>query len=131
MVYNINMSAEKDPSLPLNLGNGRTLEMTPNNSTMYTFLGKTAVRCGNDEFEIDNSTVNHIFVATEENRGLYFFAHQGEPFNEMSRFMIENSYPMILNSRSVPTCDLQVWLQEVDKEAADFASKIPDSFSDK
>lgn len=125
------MSNEQEPSLPLQWGD-RTLEMTPYNATLYTFLGRTVIERDNEEFEIDNSSVNHIFLVTDEgNKGLYFFATEGGPFTQMATFMVEHSFPMLVNSREVPNGDLQVWTKVVDKAAEKFADEIPDFLSDK
>lgn len=125
------MSAEQEPSLTLNLGNDRRMEMTPHNAMLYTFMGRTAIRSGKEQFEIDNASVNHVWIQTEEGKGMYFFATHDQCYSEIAAFMVEHKFPMLLNLREVPTADLQVWLNEVEKTAADFAGKIPDSLPDK
>lgn len=114
--------------LTLNLGNGNEFEMTPDNSTLYTFLGQTAIGA----MLIDNAAVNHVFVRTspeeaETASGMYFFREfDPDNYDTMTRHMTEHRYPMLLNLRRVPECDMRVWLQRTEAVVEDFASHIPD-----
>lgn len=117
---------EDEPSLPLKWGD-RRLEMTPRNSILYTFMGRTAVTSANETFEANNEVFNHVWIVTGENRGMYFWAeHDPEEYAQMAHFMVEHSFPMLLNNREVPACDVQAWLDEVDKEVETFVLAIPD-----
>lgn len=120
------MSVEKEPFLPLKWGD-KELQMTPRNSMLYTFMGRTAITSGNDTFEANNEAFNHVWITTGENRGMYFWAeHDPEEYAQMAAFMVEHSFPMRINDRTVPACDVQAWLAEVDKEVETFVLAIPD-----
>lgn len=111
--------------LRLNLGDGREFEMRPDNATLYTFLGKTAL--GGMEF--NNESVNHVFLVTgeEENEtvtGTYIFA-TAEVYADLAGFMVENDYPMVLNRRDVPECDMNAYYRMIDQHVA--AEDIPDT----
>lgn len=124
------MSAEQEPSLPLRWGE-RTFEMTAYNSQLYTFLGRAAIEIGNQKFEIERSALNHVWVATRKDAGLYFWAeHDPDQYKVMSEFIIEHQFPAYLNARTAQPCDIQAWLNEVDKKTAEFVAEIPDSLSD-
>ena len=120
--------SEKVPSLTINLANGRKLEMTPSNSSLYTFLGETAL----GDTTIDNSSVNHVFVTTEvskdgQARGMYFFREFDDAYVDMARHMTEYRYPMVLNQRNVPDGDLKAWQERLDQFTSRFGSQLPDS----
>lgn len=122
------MSAEKNPNLTLNLQDGRKLEITPDNSMLYTFLGRTVV----GDLSIDNSSINHIWVKTGVNDqgqplGMYFFEEFSPVYEEVSEHMHLHDYPMSLNQRQVPECDIRAWLGRIDIESERFATQIPDS----
>lgn len=124
--------SEKDPSLVLHLGSGRKFEMTPENSMLYTYLGRTAI--GN--MEIDNSSVNHAWVTTGHNEqgqatGMYFFAEFDDVYKDIAAHMVEHKYPMLLNQRTVPECDMKAWVARVDLTTAQFVASIPDTLPDK
>lgn len=110
------------------MGEGNHLEMTPENSTLYTFLGHTALGA----MEIENSVVNHVFVRTSPEdadtaSGMYFFREfDEENYDTMVRHMTEHRYPMLLNLRHVPECDMRVWLQRTEAAVSSFADTIPD-----
>lgn len=114
--------------LSLSFGNGSSYELTPENTTLYTFLGKTAL----ETVEIENSVVNHVFVQTspdeETASGMYFFKEfDQDRYDTITRHMVEHSWPMLLNLRVVPECDLRVWKAKSDAEVNEFATKIPDA----
>lgn len=120
------MSAEEEPYLPLQWGE-RELRMTARNSQLYTFMGRAAIKIGNEEFIIDRSAVNHVWIATAKDKGMYFWAeHDPDQYKTMSSFIIEHSFPAYLNARVIQPSDLQNWLQEVDKEVETFVTAIPD-----
>lgn len=121
------MSVEDEPSLPLKWGK-RELDMKASNSVLYTYLGKTAVTIEDETFVIENSAVNHVYIATSANKGLYFFAeHDPEEFATMSAFIVEHSFPMVINQRHVAPDDLKIWATEVAKEVETFVTSIPDT----
>lgn len=117
--------SEQIPQLNLNLGDGRKLEMTPENSTLYTFLGHTVI----GEMTIENSSINHVFVQTGNDErgqasGMYFFNEFDGAYKDMSTHMTEYRYPMILNQHTVPACDLKVWYDRMDMEVARFNASL-------
>ena len=118
--------SEQEPSLPLQMGD-KVLEMTAYNSQLYTFLGKTGIQIGNEVFEVDRSALDHVWIATRKDAGIYFWKeHDPEEYKVMSGFIIEHSFPAYLNARTVQAADIQAWLREVDERVEDFVSAIPD-----
>jgi hypothetical protein len=119
------MSAEQEPSLPLNFSNGEKIDLTYRNTYLYTFLGKTAI--GDIAFE--NSNANHVFIETgkDENNnpsGVYLFEKFHRVYGQIAEFVVENSLPQILNRRDVPACDLNQYTRASDIEAQKFAAKL-------
>jgi hypothetical protein len=116
---------EKDPSLTLNMGDGTKMELTHRNTTLYTFLGKTAI----GDLVFDNASANHVFVRTGHNeqnqpRGLYFFERFQPVYGDIARFAVEHSLPQILNMHTVPECDMKAYMSEVDREEAKFHASL-------
>lgn len=125
------MSAEQEPYLPLQWGD-KELRMTAQNSQLYTFLGRAAIEIGNEKFEIERSALNHVWIATRKDAGMYFWAeHDPEQYQTMAGFIIEHQFPAYLNARAAQPCDIQAWLQEVDKTTERFVAEIPDTLPDK
>lgn len=120
------MSGEEEPYLPLQWGK-KELRMTAQNSQLYTFMGRTAIELGNQTFEVERSALNHVWIATAKDKGMYFWAeHDPEEYQQMAGFIIEHSFPAYLNARQVAPSDIQAWLAEVDKEVETFVTAIPD-----
>jgi len=120
---------EKDPSFKIKLPSGRKLDFRPENSALYTFLGETVI----GYLTIDNTSVNHAWITLKQRegraKGMYFFEEFDQDFyKKISDHMLEHKYPMFVNQRVVPECDLAVWLSRVDEEAEKFGSEIPDKF---
>lgn len=119
------MSEEKEPVLPLNFSDGRKLELSYRNTSLYTFLGKTAI----GDFEFNNPNANHVFIETGKDAndnpaGMYFFEKFHPIYRDIAEFAIENSLPQILNRRDVPACDLTQYSRASEVEAAKFAHKL-------
>ena len=108
---------ENEPKLNLNLGDGRTFEMNADNSTLYTFAGKLAM-------------YNHVFLVTGESEddgmtiGTYVF-HHAEAYNPLASFMVQYDFPMVLNRRDVPQCDLDAYGRYIDQVAG--SEEVPDT----
>lgn len=120
------MASEQEPFLPLKWGD-KELKMTAQNSQLYTFIGRTVIEVGNDKFEIDRSAVDHVWIATRKDAGMYFWKeHDPEEYQTMAGFIIEHAFPAYLNARVIQPNDLQNWLKEVDKEVETFVTAIPD-----
>lgn len=111
---------EEEAKLNLYLGDGREFEMTPDNATLFTFIGRLAM-------------YDHVFLETGEPKdddtmiGTYVF-NQAEAYPQLSSFMVEYDYPMILNRRDVPQCDQDAYGRYVDQVAS--KEEIPDTFPD-
>lgn len=117
---------ENDPSLRLSMDGGMSLELTPDNTTLYTFLGHTVI----GDLTVDNATINHVFHRTGQNEqgqaiGMYFFRTH-PAYRDIAEHLTEYRYPMVLNQRQVPLCDFKAHCEEVDRQAAIFAGEIPD-----
>jgi hypothetical protein len=117
--------SEQDPSLTLNMGDGKKLELTPDNTTIYTFLGRTAL--GDMQFE--NESANHAFVQTGRNekdvpQGMYFFEQFHPVYKDIAAFAMEHCFPQLLNVRRVPECDLKAYHGEIDRQEARFHAQL-------
>lgn len=117
--------SEQDPGLTLNMGDGKKLELTPENTSVYTFLGRTAL----GDVQFDNASANHAFVVTGRNekdqpQGMYFFERFHPVYKTIAEFAIKNSFPIMGNQRTVPECDLRAYMQEVDKQEAQFHAQL-------
>ena len=113
--------------LMLNLG-GNEFESRPDNTTLFTFMGKTAL----NGIEYDNSRVNHIFFQTgnEDDQtmsGTYIFRTEANAgiFDTILSHITTNDYPMVLNRRDVPQCDWDAFQRMIDQQAA--SEEIPDT----
>lgn len=117
--------SEKDPTLNLNLGNGKKMELNHSNTKLYTFLGRTAI----NDVEFENSSVNHVFVETEKGdgniiKGMWFFEKFHPVYRNIAEFAIEHSWPQYLNQREIAVGDLTMYQQFAEKEADVFAAKL-------
>lgn len=134
MVYNEYM--EKEPEYePLNItfNEDQELEGTPENVTLYTFLGRTAL----GSIQLENSDVDHVYVNVipNEGRGFYIFnKFNAELFDIMRKHIEFWKYPQLINMRDVPPVDLEVYLRHKsyydEKEAHEWAESIADSLPD-
>lgn len=122
------MSSEQEPTLNLNMGEERH-ELTGLNTTLYTFMGRTAI----GDLVFDNSSVNHVFVQLGENerhqpRGMYFFERFHPVYQDIAKFAIEHSFPIVGNQRRVPECDLKAYMSHVDAEQEKFHATLEGVF---
>lgn len=113
--------------LKLTFNGDQEFESTPDNTTLYTFLGRTAI----GSLVIENSTINHVYVRfnkeDEPNRGMYLFEQfHGEAYKTIAEYVMEHAYPQILNMRHVPECDIKAHMLHEDHEAAQFGAELPD-----
>lgn len=116
---------EKDPSLTLDMGNGSKIELNHRNTTVYTFLGRTAI----GDIAFDNASANHAFVHLGSNeqdqpQGMYLFEKFHPVYQDIAKFAIENSLPQILNMHTVPECDMKAYMAQVDREGVRFQAKL-------
>lgn len=117
--------SEKDPSLRLNMGKGKKIELTPHNTVLYTFLGRTAI--GDTQFE--NASLNHTFVRPKDDkegnpRGMYLFERFHPVYQDIAKFALEHSFPAILNQRQAPECDIRAYMSHVDAEQEVFRQTL-------
>lgn len=126
--------SEQDPALTLNMGDGSKMELNHRNTTLYTFLGRTAIR----DIVFENSSANHVFVRTgvneqEQPRGMYFFEKFHPVYKDIAKFVLEKELPSIQNMHTVPECDMKAYMGQVDKEEAKFhatlAGVLPEDFA--
>lgn len=108
------------PAMRLTIGENREFESTPFNTTLFTYLGRLAC-------------YDHVFIQTgDENDttmvGTYVFnTHPVYP--DMSAFMIEHDFPLMLNRVEVPDCDVEAWQRMVAQQVDDLDQGIPEGWS--
>lgn len=120
--------SEQDPTLNLRMGEER-FELTHENTTLYTFLGRTAI----GDMVFDNASANHVFVhlgedEQEQPRGMYFFERFHPVYKDIAKFAIEHSFPIIGNQRRVPECDIRAYMAHVDAEQERFHDSLEGVF---
>lgn len=114
----------------------REFETSPENTTLYTFLGKTALH----GVEMENSRFNHMFFVTGEESeetvsGSYMFRTEenAETWDTIAQFLADNAYPMILNRRDVPDCDVTAYMNmlenRIQADTDDLGDFIPEGWS--
>ena len=124
------MAIEEDPFININLGEGRRHRLDRNTATLYTFAGHTAL----GDLVFDNTNLNHIFVQTspvddgfeQTMSGLYIFKAFRPQYKELAFYMRTHEFPMALNIRRVPECDLRAYFNQAEEQADRFATEIPD-----
>lgn len=117
--------SEQDPSIRLNMPDGKSMEANYRNTTLFTFLGKTAI----GDLVFDNESANHVFIQTGRNEkdqptGMYFFEKFHPVYADIAKFAIEHSFPANLNHRIVPACDLRAYMGEVERAEAQFHAQL-------
>ena len=117
--------SDKDPSLRLNMGKGRKLELTHENTTLYTFLGKTAL----NDIEFDNTALNHVFIRLRDDkegnpRGMYVFERFHPAYKDIASFAIEHSFTAVLNQRQIAECDLKAYGGQTQRQVEDFSAVL-------
>ncbi len=118
MEFNSNEPMDFDPDahIDITLTDGRESRIDRNNSTLFTHLGELAC-------------FDHVFMQLDEDDeglGVYVFRHQ-PAFDELVGFMIENLFPMRLNSTSVANCDRKAFKRSVARESKREAAALPDT----
>lgn len=97
-------------------------ELTPENSTLYVYLGHLAC-------------YSHVFMetaATDDNRrriGNYIFSTHST-FTEIANFMASRGYPMHVNLREVPDCDIKAFNDMVAQQIGDIGDTVPEGWDD-
>lgn len=131
-------SPEQEPPMRITYGEDQELIASPENTVVYTFLGKTALGA----MEINNPDVNHVYLKTGEDtedttKGMYIFEKfHPDLYAMISDYAIRNAFPQLLNMRHVPECDLRAWMNyrsasdeaEVDKFVSELPDFLPEDF---
>ena len=90
---------ENNPNLKL-IVEGKEFSVRPENTTLYTYLGKTAI----DGVEVDNSHYNHIRIEQDkddEDKSKFIIFPGNELYETILNHVVENDYPMYINRREV------------------------------
>ena len=118
-------------NLTLTFGDGNEFECTPDNTTLFTFLGKTAL----GGISIDSGRFNHVFFQTGEEdeetmTGTYMFRtdRNEETFDTVVSHIAEFDYPMVLNRREVPECDIRAYNNMIKNRAKAELEDLDDFF---
>lgn len=118
--------------LHLNLG-GEDFESTPENTTLFTFLGTTALNGA----IVNNAQFNHVFFqkGNEDDNtlvGSYMFRtiNNEGVFDTIMTHIASEDYPMVLNRRDVPECDITAYNNMVENVASQEHAEdfIPDEW---
>lgn len=120
--------SEQEPTLNLNMGEEK-FELTRRNTTLYTFLGRTAI----DDIVFDNASANHVFFYMGQNEqdqptGMYFFERFHPVYKDIAKFAIKHSFPIVGNQPRVPECDLKAYMSHVDAEQERFHDSLEGVF---
>jgi len=89
---------------------GEEFEATPDNTSLYTFIGNLASR-------------NHVFIETEDSDkpntviGTYVFSVHPS-YQPLMKHLIENEYPVHMNLRSVAPTDENAYQKLIDQAVA-------------
>ena len=104
-------------------------EATPDNTTLFSFLGRSAIR----GVMMDHHRFNHIFFTTGEQdeetmSGSYVFRtdKNEEVFDNIVSHIVEHDYPMMLNRRDVPECDISAYFNMLEQKAAEESGDLGD-----
>jgi len=101
---------------------GEEFEATPDNTSLYTFIGDLASR-------------NHVFIETATSDkpnttiGTYVFSVH-PTYQPLMKHLIENDYPVHMNLRAVAECDENAYQKLIDQAIAseeDFET-LPDGW---
>jgi hypothetical protein len=125
-------SPDQEPPMRITYGEDQELLASPENTVVYTFLGKTALGA----LEIHNPDVNHVYIKTGDDtenttKGMYIFEKfHPDLYKTIADYAIRNCYPQLLNMRQIPECDLRSWMNHKDihdEQAIDeFLEGLPD-----
>lgn len=97
------------------------LEATPENASLFMFLGNLSSR-------------NHVFISSDDpenpTMGRYVFDLGGDWFDRVANYMLNNGYTAHVNLHEVPECDEDAYQNIIDQhvqqdQAPDF---IPDEW---
>jgi hypothetical protein len=110
---------EDEPvKLRLDTHDGTRLELTPENSTLFTHVGEL-------------SLYDHCFIATAEEGtttiGVYLFRHS-DVFPAIKEHFEQHGYPMVLNQREVAPCDINAFERAIEL-ATDDITHVPEDWA--
>lgn len=112
--------SELVPSMKLHLGELGDFEATPENTSLYLYLGSLA--CYSNVFLQGTDP-------EQPKAGSFVFAHS-PAFEDIRDFMLENEYPAHVNLREVPDCDVEAFDRMVGMNTSDIGDSIPDEWLD-
>lgn len=109
---------ENEPSMQLSFGNGGEFEATPENTSLYRFVGRLACH-------------NHVFIVTnpEESAGTYIFSIT-PVYREMEAYMVANDYPIHDHLRQVAQCDLDAYERMLNQAAENLSDDMLGEWGD-
>lgn len=112
--------SEQDHNWKFKIG-GEPFEMTHQNGSLYTFIGKTVI----NGLDVPNENFNHVFLIRsrddEKNEVRANHVFRDDPaFTQLAQFMMQHDYPMILNMHEVPQCDIDAWTNRVFRDLGDY-----------
>lgn len=107
------MSENYEP-LRLELSDGTEIEATPDNTSLFMFVGRLAC-------------YNHVFIVMneEESQGAYIFSNSNI-FTPIGNHILQHDYPLHTNLREVADCDVDAFNRMVHQEATrDLSDGVP------
>lgn len=104
----------EEPFIRLNVGD-KSYELTRDNTTLHTFLGKLAV-------------FNHLFYSDEHNqevREAFYLFSDIEVFPQLEEYVRENDYPAVINQTEVSSVDQDAYIRQATR---DFGDHVPEEW---
>lgn len=106
---------DDEPALHLNF-KGEPLEATPDNTSLFLFLGHL-------------SMYNHIFIQTDDDHGAYIFERfVPEVWGKIAKYVSRHGFPMHVNLREVAECDKTAFDRMVEVTVAEVDEGIPEGW---
>ena len=109
---------EQEPSMNISFPDGFEFEAKPDNTVLFTFMGKLAL-------------YDHVFFIRDEEKGQgsYLF-NLHSSYEEVKGYMLENGYPAHINMQEVAECDMNAFDHMLHNDAeAELESGVPDDWS--
>lgn len=102
--------SESPPVMRLHMEDGSEQEATPQNSSLFMFIGENATR-NHAFFQQEAPDENHVI------KGMYLFSFH-PAFEKVRDFMMEHGFPMHVNLLEVAECDERAYQAALEKEIA-------------
>ena len=119
--------ADQDQNWTFKIG-GQPFEMTPNNGSLYTFVGRVVL----DDMEVPAEEFNHVYLIrninpeTKEITESRIF-RQHPAYEQLSKFILEHAYPLFLNQRQIAESDIAAWIRTNFYDLGDY---MPDEWGE-